>query len=129
MRAEDDGGAIGNLIQLFDKDGAFCYQVIDHVTVVHDFMAYVDGRRKYFQRAFHDIDSAVDAGAEAAWISKVDVHEISLTCLSDFSMRVIDAEYLDTENDLLTCQRMIEVDLRSIFFHAYHGAGNVVTIG
>ena len=129
MRAEDDGGTIGNLIQLFDKDGAFFYQVIDHVTIVHDFMAYVDGRRKYFQRAFHDIDGAVDAGAEAAWICKIDIHKTSLTCSSDFGMRIIDTEYLDTENDFLTRQRMIEVDLRSIFFYTDHGAGDVVTIG
>jgi hypothetical protein len=74
--AEDQGGAVGNLAQVFDEDGALGLEVIDHVAVVHDFVADVDRAAKLFQRAFDDSDGTLDTGAEATGIGKQEVHHM-----------------------------------------------------
>ena len=74
MGAEDDGGTIRDLIEFFDEYRAFLSQVADHVTVVHDFMANVDGGRKYLQRTLDDLDSAIYTGTEATRVSEINIH-------------------------------------------------------
>ncbi len=49
-------------------------QAVDHVTVVHDFVAHVDRRAEQLDRALDDVDRAVDTGAEAARIGEQDAH-------------------------------------------------------
>src|SRR3546814_8480400 len=49
-------------------------EVVDHVAVVHDFVAHVDRRAERLDRTLDDLDRAVDAGAEAAGIGEDDVH-------------------------------------------------------
>ena len=56
----------GDLVQLLHKNGAFCLEGFDHVTVVDDLVAHIDGRPVLLQRQLDDLDGAVDAGAEAA---------------------------------------------------------------
>ena len=64
--AEDERGAGWHVVQLFDEDGALGFQVIDHVGVVHDFVAHIDGRAEFGQRALHDFNGPVHARAKAA---------------------------------------------------------------
>ena len=66
VRAEDHGGAGRHLVELLDEDRALGAQVVDHVLVVHDLVAHVDRRAVQLERALHDLDRALDAGAEAA---------------------------------------------------------------
>ena len=44
VRGEDDGGAVGHLVELLDEDGAALLEVGDDVLVVDDLLADVDGR-------------------------------------------------------------------------------------
>ena len=67
MCRKDHGGVgFGDLVQLLHKNGAFRLQGLDHVAVVDDLVAHVDGRPELLQRQLDDLDGAVDAGAEAA---------------------------------------------------------------
>src|SRR3546814_10256256 len=73
--AEDHGGVVGDFVQLLDEDRAALLEVVDHVAVVHDFVAHVDRRAERLDRTLDDLDRAVDAGAEAAGIGEDDVHK------------------------------------------------------
>ncbi len=66
MGAEHDRGAIGHLVQLLDEDRALLTQRIDDVAVVDDLVADIDRRAVFFERPLHDLDRAVDSGAESA---------------------------------------------------------------
>ena len=76
MRAEDHGGAVRHLVQLFHEDRAALLQVVDDEAVVHHYMAHVDRRTERFDGALDDLDGAVDAGAETTGIGEQDVHRI-----------------------------------------------------
>ena len=76
MRTEDDGGAIGHLVQLFHEDRPALLQVVDDEAVVDHFMAHVDRCAQRFDGALDDLDGAVDAGAETTGIGEQDVHRI-----------------------------------------------------
>src|SRR3546814_629938 len=73
--AEDNVGVVGDFVQLLDEDRAALLEVVDHVAVVHDFVAHVDRRAERLDRTLDDLDRAVDAGAEAAGIGEDDVHK------------------------------------------------------
>jgi hypothetical protein len=62
----------GHFGQFLDEYRALGLEVVDDEGVVHDFVAHVDRRAEFFQRALDDGDGAVDAGAEAARIGKQD---------------------------------------------------------
>jgi len=79
VRAEDDGGAGGHLVQLLDEHRALRAQVLDHVLVVHDLVAHVDRRTAQLERALDDLDRALDAGAEAARAGKHHFHRFILS--------------------------------------------------
>ena len=66
VRGEDDRGAVGDLVELVDEDGALTLQVGDDVRVVHDLAADVDRPRVAPQGQLDDVDGPVDAGAERA---------------------------------------------------------------
>ena len=62
----------GNLAQFLYEDSAKVLQSFDHVPVVHDLVADIDGRAIFLQRKNDDLDSPVDAGTEAARLAKAD---------------------------------------------------------
>ena len=94
VRAEDQRGAGRHVGQLFDEDGAFRFQVVDDIGVVHDLVAHIDGRAEARQRALDDLDRAVDAGAEAARLGQHDFldgrsvhHSTPISCTSKVTGR------------------------------------------
>ena len=63
---EDDRLALRHLGLLLDEDRAALAQLLDHVLVVHDLLAHVDGRPVQLERALDRLDGTVDARAVAA---------------------------------------------------------------
>ena len=63
---EDDGGALGHLVELLDEDRAPRLEVGDDVLVVHDLLADVDRGAVEVQRLLDGDHRPVDAGAVAA---------------------------------------------------------------
>src|SRR6185312_12336268 len=74
MGTEHGDGAFGNFVQLFDEARALALQGIDHMLVVHDLVAHIDGLAIFIERLLHDIDGTHHASAEAAWLGKNDSH-------------------------------------------------------
>src|SRR5690606_16989557 len=74
VRAEHEQGALGRLGRVLDEDGALGAQRLDHVAVVDDLVADVDGRPEALETLLHDLDGAVDPGAEAARTGEQDLH-------------------------------------------------------
>ena len=70
VRREDDGGAIGHLVELADEHGAHRPQPLDDMAVVDHLMAHEDRCTVELDRPLDDVDGAVDAGAEAARIGE-----------------------------------------------------------
>ena len=67
MCRKDHGGVgFGDFVELLHKNGAFAFECLDDVAIVHDLVAHVDRRSELLQRQLDDLDGAVDAGAEAA---------------------------------------------------------------
>ena len=63
---EDDHLALRHLGLLLDEDRAALGQLLDHVLVVDDLLAHVDGGAVELERALDRLHGAVDAGAVAA---------------------------------------------------------------
>ncbi len=64
---EDRDRALGDLVaELVDEDRPALGQLLDHVLVVDDLLAHVDGRAVELERALDGLDGAIDAGAVAA---------------------------------------------------------------
>ena len=63
---EDDGRALGHLVDLLDEDRAARLQVGDDVLVVHDLLAHVDRGAVEVERLLDGDHRPVDAGAVAA---------------------------------------------------------------
>src|SRR3954462_4127977 len=55
-----------DVVLVVDKDGAEAFETLDHMVVVHDLVAHVDGRPVLLEQDLDDLDRAVDAGAERA---------------------------------------------------------------
>jgi hypothetical protein len=66
MRAVNDALTIRDFVFAIDKDCAFAAQLIDHKTVVDDFLTDVDGRTESLQSDTDNVDGADHARAEAA---------------------------------------------------------------
>ena len=72
--AEHRHRAVGNFIQLLDEDGALALELLDHMAVVDDLVADIDGRAEFLERPLDDLDRPDDAGAEAARLSHKNPH-------------------------------------------------------
>ena len=57
---------VRDLVELLDEDRALRLEVLDDVAVVDDLVADIDRRPEPLERQLHDLDGAIDAGAEAA---------------------------------------------------------------
>ncbi len=66
MRRKHDSIAGRDVRQFFNKNRTFGAQIINHIGVMHDFMAHIDRRAELLQRAFNDFDRTVDPGTETA---------------------------------------------------------------
>ena len=78
MGTEDRARAMRNLIQTLDKAGAFRLEALDNMAIVDNFMADIDRRPIFLERAFHDFDRANDAGTKSARLRQNDFHVICL---------------------------------------------------
>ena len=58
--------ASGHLVEFIDEYGPLGPQRVDHVFVVHDFVAHIDRRAVFFERALDRVDGPHDAGAKTA---------------------------------------------------------------
>jgi hypothetical protein len=65
MRAEYEYGAVRNLIDGFNEDGAAAAQLLDNVGIVNDFMVDINGRAVGFKRELDDVYGPDDAGTES----------------------------------------------------------------
>ena len=72
--AENQGGAVGHFVQMFDKDRAASAQIIHHKAVMHDLVAHVDRCAKQFQRPFDNADGPIHPGAKATGISQMNLY-------------------------------------------------------
>ena len=72
MGAEHQRGTRRHIGQVFDEDGTLCLEVVDHIGVVHNFVAHVDGRTKALQGPFDNFNGPVNPGAEAAGFGQQD---------------------------------------------------------
>ena len=66
MGGEDDGGAIGHLIEFVDEHRALALQVGHNVCVVHDLPADVDRARVALKGKLDDVDRTFDARAKGS---------------------------------------------------------------
>jgi hypothetical protein len=63
---EDDRLPLGHLRLLLDEDRPAVAELLDHVLVVDDLLAHVDGRSVQLECALDGLDGPVDARAVAA---------------------------------------------------------------
>ncbi len=71
----EDGHRVGrHLRELLDEARPLGLEVFDHVLVVHDLVAHVDGRAVFLQRALDDLDRPNDAGAKTPRLSQDHFH-------------------------------------------------------
>src|SRR5205814_6735868 len=77
VRAEHDGCAAGNFVELLDEHRALALQIIDDEAVMHDLVAHVDRRAELRERLLDDCDCPIDAGAESARIGEKNLHHES----------------------------------------------------
>ena len=68
----NEGCALRDFGQFVDKHCAFVAQSVHHEFVVDDFVAHINRRAEFFQRAFNDADGSVYACAEAARVGEHD---------------------------------------------------------
>ncbi len=74
VSAEDDDAIVGHFGQFIDKDGATLTQILDDEAIVHDFMAYIDGRTEDLEGAIDDLDGAIDASTKSTRIGEQNAH-------------------------------------------------------
>jgi len=70
MSAENDYRTRGDLIERLDEYGALFGQIVDNMTVMHNFLVHVDGSAKLLNGQSNDFDSADDAGTKASRAKK-----------------------------------------------------------
>jgi hypothetical protein len=72
---EDHDAIVRHLVELVDEHRPALAQVVHHEAVVHHLVAHVDRRAEYLQGAVDDVDGPIDAGAEAAGIGQLNLHQ------------------------------------------------------
>ena len=70
MGTEHQCCASRNFGEVLDEDRAARFQVVDHIGVVDDLMAYVDRCAKFCQSPLDNLDRAVDAGTKPAGLGQ-----------------------------------------------------------
>ncbi len=75
VRGEHQHSTGGHLAEFLDEHGALGAQVVDHVAVVHHLVTHVHRFAVQGQCTLDDLDGAIDAGAETAWIGEQDLHQ------------------------------------------------------
>src|SRR5579862_5922910 len=66
VSTENENGIGRDFLNGFDKDGASAAELLDNISVVHDFVVHIDGRAIRLQRKLNDIYCADDTGAKSA---------------------------------------------------------------
>src|SRR5262249_20050873 len=61
-----------DFVQFLDEDRALGLKALDHVAVMDDFMAHIDGGAIFGEGELDDLDGALDAGAEAPRRGEID---------------------------------------------------------
>src|SRR5262249_15448693 len=74
VRAEDGDPARRDLVQLVDEMRSLGAQALDHMPIMHDLMAHVDGRPELLERPLDDLDRPLDPGAEAPRLGQHNPH-------------------------------------------------------
>ena len=91
VRTEHQGGTWGDVVQVFDEDGAPRAQVVDHMGVVHDFVAHINGRAKFAQGVLNDVNGPVHTGAKTPGFGQNNfrgcgcVHNTPINCTSNWT--------------------------------------------
>ncbi len=78
MRGEDCNRAGRHFVDFLDEDRAAVPERIDDALVVHDFVADIDRRAIFLERALDDVDRPLNAGAKAARLRENDLQTGSL---------------------------------------------------
>ena len=78
VRREHRDGIRRNLGDFFDEHRTFGFETLDHVLVVHDLVAHVDGWAVLLQRALDDLDRAHHTGAKSAGLGQYHLHDQAL---------------------------------------------------
>ena len=88
----EDHGVAGRYIgQFLNKYGALVAQILDHIGVMHNFMAHIDRRAELLQRAFDDFNRPIDSGAETPRLRQNDfgfgagAHKTPMILTSNFT--------------------------------------------
>ena len=68
----NDTLAIGNVVDLMDKDRALLCQLIHNVAVMHNLPPHIDGRAEGFESDLDNVDRADNAGAKASRLEQQD---------------------------------------------------------
>ena len=68
--AEHQGRAGWHIAEFFNEDGALGFEIVDHIGVVHNFMAHVNGSAKFGYGRFHNVNGTVNASTEATRFSQ-----------------------------------------------------------
>jgi hypothetical protein len=76
MRRKHNGPIVGHLVELVDEDGAFGFESLDDVAIVHDLVAHIDRPSVALDGTLDDLDGALDAGAEAARTGEQDFQRL-----------------------------------------------------
>jgi hypothetical protein len=71
--AEDRPRAVGDLVELFDEDGALAAQAVHDVLVVNDLLTDVNRRAEGLERDLDHVDRPDHSRAESAGLQKKDL--------------------------------------------------------
>jgi hypothetical protein len=77
MGAENGDAARRDFGELVHELRALGAQALDHVPVVHDFVADIDRRPIFLECLFDNLDRPLDAGAEASRLGQNDPHTVN----------------------------------------------------
>jgi hypothetical protein len=65
---EDDALTLRHLVQIFDEHCALALESFEYEAVMHDLMTYIERTAVFVERAANRFNSAIDSGAESAWL-------------------------------------------------------------
>jgi len=74
VRAVEDDGVRGNLVNVIDEDDAALFEAFDDVAIVNDLVVDVKRSAEDLQSTFETVDGHIDAGTKPARIGEDDFH-------------------------------------------------------